>query len=51
MSLGALFVAQLIVFVVYPRFRRGAVAIAAAAVASGLAAWGLYTLVAGTSST
>ena len=46
-SLGALFVAQLIVFVVYPRFRRGAVAIAAAAVASGLAAWGLYTLVAG----
>ena len=50
-SLGALFVAQLIVFVVYPRFRRGAVAITAAAVASGLAAWGLYTLVAGTSST
>ena len=50
-SLGALFVAQLIVFAVYPRFRRGALAIFGAAVASGLAAWGLYTLVAGTSST
>ncbi|MGZ4354699.1 MAG: hypothetical protein ACXVZ4_14285 [Gaiellaceae bacterium] len=50
-SLGALFVSQLIVFAVYPRFRRGALAIAGAAVASGLAAWGLYTLVAGTSST
>lgn len=50
-SLGALFVSQLIVFAVYPRFRRGATAIAVAAVASGLVVWGLYTLVAGTSST
>lgn len=43
-SLGALFVSQLVVFLVFPRFRRGAPAIAAAAFASGLAAWGLYTL-------
>ena len=50
-SLFALFLSQLIVFAVYPRFRRGAPAIAAAAIASGLAVWGLYTLVAGTSST
>ena len=51
LSLGALFVSQLIVFAVYPRFRRGALAITGAAVASGLVAWGFYTLVAGTSST
>ena len=50
-SLFALFLSQLIVFVVYPRFRRSGTAIFAAAVASGLAVWGLYTLVAGTSST
>jgi amino acid transporter len=50
-SLGALFVSQLLVFLVFPRFRRGALAIGAAAVASGLAAWGLYTLIAGGSST
>ncbi|HXR11936.1 MAG TPA: hypothetical protein VN770_06560 [Gaiellaceae bacterium] len=50
-SLGALFVSQLVVFAVFPRFRRGALAVAAAAVASGLAAWGLYTLIAGTSAT
>jgi len=43
-SLAALFISQLIVFLVFPRFRRSAVALAAAAVASGLAAWGLYTL-------
>ena len=43
-SLAALFVSQLIVFLVFPRFRSTAVAFAAAAVASGLAAWGLYTL-------
>jgi hypothetical protein len=43
-SLAALFVSQLIVFLVFPRFRRTALAVAAAAVASGLAAWGLYTL-------
>ncbi len=45
-SLGALFVSQLAVFVVFPRFRRGPLALGAAAVASGLAVWGLYTLVA-----
>jgi hypothetical protein len=50
-SLGALFVSQLIVFAVYPRFRRGGLAIFGAAVASGLAVWGLYTLVVGGSST
>jgi hypothetical protein len=50
-SLGALFVSQLVVFLVFPRFRRGATAVAAAAVASGLAAWGLYTLVAGSAAT
>src|SRR5262249_49361493 len=46
-SLGALFVSQLVGFVVFPRFRGGSLSIGAAAVASGLAAWGLYTLVAG----
>jgi hypothetical protein len=50
-SLGALFVSQLIVFLLYPRFRRGALAVFGAAVASGLAVWGLYTLIAGSSST
>jgi amino acid transporter len=50
-SLGALFVSQLVVFAVFPRFRRGAIGLAAAAIASGLAAWGLYTLIAGSSST
>jgi len=50
-SLGALFVSQLIVFLVFPRFRRGLLALAGAAVASGLAGWGLYTLIAGTAAT
>jgi len=50
-SLGALFASQLLVFLVFPRFRRGALAVAAAAVASGLAVWGLYTLFAGGAST
>ena len=50
-SLGALFVSQLVVFLVFPRFRRGAPAIVAAAVASGLAGWGLYTLFVGGAST
>ena len=50
-SLGALFVSQLIVFLVFPRYRRGALALAVAAVASALAAWGFYVLVAGTAST
>jgi hypothetical protein len=50
-SLGALFISQLIVFLVFPRFRRGPLAFAAAAVASALTAWGFYLLVAGTAST
>ena len=50
-SLGALFVSQLLVFVVFPRFRRGAAAVGLAAVASGLVLWGLYTLVFGGAST
>jgi hypothetical protein len=50
-SLGALFVSQLLVFLVFPRFRRSAPAIVAAAVASGLAVWGLYTLFLGGAST
>jgi hypothetical protein len=50
-SLGALFVSQLLVFLVFPRFRRSAPAIVAAAVASGLAGWGLYTLFVGGAST
>jgi hypothetical protein len=50
-SLGALFVSQLIVFLAFPRFRRGAVAVFAAAVAAGLAGWGLYTLISGSAAT
>ena len=50
-SLAALFVSQLVVFALFPRFRRGAVPTVAALVASGLAAWGLYTLFAGGVST
>jgi hypothetical protein len=50
-SLGALFVSQLIVFLAFPRFRRGAIAVGAAAIAGALAGGGLYTLVAGGAST
>jgi len=50
-SLGALFVSQLIVFGLFPRFRRGPLALFATAIAAGLAVWGLYTLIAGSSST
>ncbi|HEY2074404.1 MAG TPA: hypothetical protein VGG88_12580, partial [Gaiellaceae bacterium] len=50
-SLGALFVSQLVVFLVFPRFRRSVPALAVAAVASGLAVWGFYTLVAGSAAT
>ena len=50
-SLGALFVSQLIVFLVFPLFQRGLRWIPLVGVASGLAAWGFYTLVAGTAST
>jgi amino acid transporter len=50
-SLGALFVSQLVVFLVFPRFRRDPLALVATVVASGLAIWGLYTLIAGSAST
>ncbi|HXY16958.1 MAG TPA: hypothetical protein VEH79_02160 [Gaiellaceae bacterium] len=50
-SLGALFVSQLVVFAVFPRFRSGRLALAAAAVAAALAAWGLSTLFEGGAST
>jgi amino acid transporter len=50
-SLGALFVSQLVVFLVFPRWRRGGLALAAAAVAAALAGWGIYTLIAGSAST
>ena len=50
-SLGALFVSQLVVFVVFLRGRLQPLALAAAGVASALAVWGLYTLLAGGAST
>ena len=50
-SLGALFVSQLIVFVVFPLYRRGLRWLPLVAIASGLAVWGFYTLVAGGAST
>jgi hypothetical protein len=43
-SLVALFVSQLIVFLVFPRFRRGPLAYALAVPAVALAAWGIYGL-------
>jgi hypothetical protein len=50
-SLGALFVSQLIVFVVFPLYRRGLRWLPLVPIASGLAIWGLYTLLAGGAST
>jgi hypothetical protein len=50
-SLGALFVSQLIVFLVFPLFRRGVRWLPLVGVASALAVWGFYTLVAGSAST
>jgi hypothetical protein len=50
-SLGALFISQLVVFLVFPLFRRGVRWLPVVAVASGLALWGFYTLVAGGAST
>jgi hypothetical protein len=50
-SLGALFVSQLIVFLVFPLFRRGLRWLPLVTVASALAVWGFYTLVAGSAST
>ena len=40
-SLGALFVSQLIVFGVFPIYRRGVAAFGLAAVSAALAVWGL----------
>jgi len=50
-SLGALFLSQLIVFLVFPLFQRGLRWLPLVAIASGLAAWGFYILVSGTAST
>jgi hypothetical protein len=50
-SLGALFVSQLIVFLVFPLFRRGVRWLPLVTVASALAVWGFYTLVSGSAST
>lgn len=50
-SLGALFVSQLVVFVVFPLFRRGVRWLPLVAIASSLAVWGFYTLISGSSST
>jgi hypothetical protein len=50
-SLGALFISQLLVFLVFPLFQRGLRWLPVVAVASGLAGWGFYMVVAGSSST
>jgi hypothetical protein len=50
-SLGALFVSQFIVFIVFPLFKRGFRWLPIVAIACGLAGWGFYTLVAGSAAT
>ena len=50
-SLGALFISQLIVFVVFPLFKPGLRWLPLVAISSGLAGWGFYVLVAGSAST
>ena len=50
-SLGALFISQLIVFLVFPLFQRGLRWLPLVAIASGLAAWGFYILVTGSAAT
>lgn len=50
-SLGALFISQLLVFLVFPLFRRGVRWLPLVAIASGLAGWGFYTLISGSAST
>ena len=50
-SLGALFVSQLIVFLVFPLFQRGLRWLPLVAIASGLAGWGFYILISGSAST
>jgi hypothetical protein len=49
-SLAALYVSQLLVFLVFPRFRRGALGFGLAALAVPLAGWGVYGLFASGSS-
>jgi len=46
-SLAALYTSQLVVFLVFPRFRRSAPAVVLAGVAAALSAWGMYVLFAG----
>jgi len=50
-SLGTLFISQLIVFAVFPLFKRGLRWLPLVAVASGLMVWGFYTLVVSSAST
>jgi amino acid transporter len=50
-SLGALYISQLIVFVVFPLFKRGLRWLPLVAVSSGLAIWGFYVLVTGSAAT
>ncbi len=50
-SLGALFVSQFLVFVVFPLYKRGLRWLPLVAIACGLAGWGFYTLVSGSAST
>ena len=49
-SLGALFVSQIAVYLVFPRLRKSPVALGAVLVSSALFGWGLYTLVGGSAS-
>src|SRR5207237_10084595 len=48
-SLGALFISQLVVFFVFPLFRRGFRWLPLVAVASGLYGWGFSTVISGIS--
>jgi hypothetical protein len=50
-SLVALYVSQVLVFLVFPRFRRTPFALVLGAVAGALAGWGMYTLFAGGATT
>jgi len=50
-SLGALFVSQFLVFIVFPLYKRGLRWLPLVAIACGLAGWGFYTLVSGSAST
>jgi hypothetical protein len=50
-SLGALFVSQFLVFIVFPLFKRGLRWLPLVAIACGLVGWGFYTLVSGSAAT